>query len=143
MKWLGGWALEVEIRRAILQEMSADGDDPEYATSLMGVAAALHSQGRHAEALDLREQALAFRRRVLPADHPDIATAMGNLAGSCFALGRHAEALDLREQALAFRRRMLPADHPDIAAAMGASADSYSALGRLRGKVSFCPRAIT
>ena len=74
IKWLGGGALEVEIRRAILQEMSADGDDPEYATSLMGVATALDSQGRHAEALDLREQALAFVRRVLPADPGSSAT---------------------------------------------------------------------
>ncbi len=41
MKWPVGGALEVEIRRAILQAMSADGDDPEYATSLMGVAKAL------------------------------------------------------------------------------------------------------
>jgi hypothetical protein len=118
MDWLGGGALEVEIRRAILQEISADGDDPEYATSLIGVAAALSSQGRHAEALDLNEQALAFRRRVLPADHPHIAMAMHNTAASYSALGRHAEALDLQEQTLAFLRRMLPADHPDIAAAM-------------------------
>ena len=28
--------------------------------------------GRHADALALREQALEFRRRVLPEDHPDI-----------------------------------------------------------------------
>ena len=28
--------------------------------------------GRHSEALAMRESALEFRRRVLPADHPDI-----------------------------------------------------------------------
>ncbi len=28
--------------------------------------------GRHADALAMGEQALEFRRRVLPADHPDI-----------------------------------------------------------------------
>ncbi len=28
--------------------------------------------GRHADALAMREQALEFRRRVLPANHPDI-----------------------------------------------------------------------
>jgi hypothetical protein len=28
--------------------------------------------GRHADALAMKERALEFRRRVLPADHPDI-----------------------------------------------------------------------
>jgi tetratricopeptide (TPR) repeat protein len=118
MGWLGGGALEVEIRRAIVQEMREGGDDPEYATALMCLGNALYSLGRHAEALDLKEQALAFRRRVLPADHPHIASAMNNTANSYSALGRHAEALDLFEQALAFHRRVLPADQPDMAIAI-------------------------
>ncbi len=107
--------LEVEIRKAILKEMSTDGYNPQYATSLMDLATALQSQGRHDEALDLREKALAFRRRVRPADHPDIAATMGNTAGSYLALGHHTEALDLYEETLAFVRRVLAADHPDIA----------------------------
>ena len=61
--------------------------------------------GRHAEALDMDEQALAFRRRVLPADHPAIAVAMGSLANSYRDAGRHAEALDMIKQVLAFRSR--------------------------------------
>jgi hypothetical protein len=31
-----------------------------------------HALGRHADALAMGEQALEFRRRVLPANHPDI-----------------------------------------------------------------------
>ena len=69
--------------------MSADGNNPEYATSLMRLAAARQSQGRHAEALDLREKALAFRRRVLPADHPDIAAASAS-RGNCGRSSTHA-----------------------------------------------------
>jgi tetratricopeptide (TPR) repeat protein len=84
----------------------------------MGLGSALRLQGHYAEALELREQALAFRRRVLPADHPDIAKAMIDTAGSYSALGRLGDALKLREQALAFLRRVLPADHHDIATAM-------------------------
>ena len=30
MSWLGGGALEVEIRRAIVQELEKDSDDPDY-----------------------------------------------------------------------------------------------------------------
>jgi tetratricopeptide (TPR) repeat protein len=89
-----------------------------------------YALGRHAEALDLREQALAVYRRVLPADHPDIAMVMTCTANSYSELGRHAEALQLHEQVLAVRQRMLPVDHPDIAKAMACTANSYSELGR-------------
>ena len=36
------------------------------------LAMVLSEQGRHADALTMRERVLEFRRRVLPADHPDI-----------------------------------------------------------------------
>jgi len=115
MRWLGGGALEVEIRRAIVQELNGNGDDLGYATALADLASALFGVGQNAESLDLFEQTLAFRRRVLPADHPDIASAMSSTASSYSALGRHTEALHLSEQTLAFLRRVLPADHPEIA----------------------------
>jgi tetratricopeptide (TPR) repeat protein len=88
------------------------------ATALLSAANTQSKLGRYAEALDLREEALAVYRRVLPADHPDIAKAMVALANSRSELGRFTEALDLREQALAVYRRVLPADHPDIASIM-------------------------
>jgi len=75
---------------------------PDIATAMLNTASSYSARGRHTEALDLREQTLAFMWRVLPADHPDIATAMSNTASSYSALGRHTEALDLREQTLAF-----------------------------------------
>ena len=36
------------------------------------LALTYYNLGRHADALAMGEQALEFRRRVLPADHPDI-----------------------------------------------------------------------
>ena len=60
---------------------------------MMSTANSYSALGRHAEALVLNEQALAFCRRVLPADHPDIAKSMKNTAKTYSALGRHAEAL--------------------------------------------------
>jgi len=115
-----------------VQEANKDCDDSEYATSLTHLAAALFCSpaGHDASALELCEQTLAFRRRVLPADHPDIATSMRDTAYCYSELGRHAEALDLQEQALAFLRRVLPDDHPDIATAMLNASSSYYELGR-------------
>jgi tetratricopeptide (TPR) repeat protein len=61
--------------------------------------------GRHAEALKLREETLAARKRVLPPDHPDTLGSMNNLANSYAALGRHAEALPLLNEFLARANR--------------------------------------
>jgi tetratricopeptide (TPR) repeat protein len=115
-----------------VQEANKDCDDSEYATSLTHLAAALvRSPAVHdASALELCEQTLAFRQRVLPADHPDIATSMRDTAYCYSELGRHAEALDLQEQVLELCRRVLPADHPDIATAMLNASLCYFALGR-------------
>jgi tetratricopeptide (TPR) repeat protein len=129
MHWLGGGALEIEIQRAILQEIGKEHNDLRYRAS-MRLGTALNSQGLNVEALDLFEHALAFMMSVLPANHPDIAAAMINTAACYTALGRHAEALDLQEQALALLRRGLPSDHPGIAAAMNNTAACYTALGR-------------
>jgi len=99
-------------------------------SALLSTALSHSELGRHAEALDLRQQALAVYRRVLPADHPDIAKAMKDIANSKSELGRHVEALDLFEQALAVYQRVLPADHPDIASITMDIANSQSELGR-------------
>src|SRR5208337_779065 len=63
----------------------------------------------------LLEQALAIRRKSLPADHPDIATSLDNLGLVQSALREYAAAKQSHEQALAIRRKSLPADDPDIA----------------------------
>ena len=78
-----------------------------------------------ARRVQLLEETLTFRKRVLPADHPDIATSMNNLAIAYRDLGRHEDALQLLEEKLAVRKRMLPADHPDIATSMGNLASTY------------------
>jgi hypothetical protein len=49
---------------------------------MSNLAASYSDVGRLWDALDMFEQVLAFRRRVLPADHPDIADVMHNLAAT-------------------------------------------------------------
>jgi hypothetical protein len=51
-------------------------DHPDIATAMLETAASYYELGRHAEALDLEEQALAFCKCIPPPDHPDVATAM-------------------------------------------------------------------
>jgi tetratricopeptide (TPR) repeat protein len=85
---------------------------------------------RQAEALELREQTLAARKRVLGADHPDTLWSMQNLALSYAALNRHGEALKLREETLDALKRVLPKDHPHTLVSMNGLAVSYFTLNR-------------
>jgi hypothetical protein len=72
MSLIGGGELEVEIRRDILEDVGEDNSAAEYATPAIALARALCAAGRqheaklgrHAEALDLKQQALAPRRRM-------------------------------------------------------------------------------
>jgi tetratricopeptide (TPR) repeat protein len=142
MDWLGGGALEVEIRRDVLQEMKEGDDGVQYATCASALARALSATGQHDEAAGFFQRALEVCERVLPHDSIDVAAAMLNTAACYFELGRHAEALDLEEKALAFRIRVLSADHPDIATAMLTAANNYSKLGRYEEALNLEEKAL-
>ncbi len=62
--------------------------------------------GRKDEALKLREEVLALRRKVLGPEHSDTLWAMTNLADSYGAAGRKDEAFKLREQVLMLTEKM-------------------------------------
>ena len=67
-------------------------------------------RSRHAEALDLIEQTLAFRRRVLPADHPDIAISLFNLATSL----TQSSSFWFAHEALQILQSQFSASHPHV-----------------------------
>ena len=142
MDWLGGGALEVEIRRDILQDVKEGDDGVQYATCASALARALSATGQHDEAASFFQLALEVCQRVLPHDSLDVAAAMLNTAACYFEAGRHAEALDLEEKALAFRIRVLSADHPDIATAMLTAANNYSTLGRYEEALNLEEKAL-
>jgi tetratricopeptide (TPR) repeat protein len=86
--------------------------------------------GRHAEALRLREEALARQKVRLGPDHPETLRGMNGLACTYADLGRHGEAVDLYEQTLALQKAALGPDHPDTFQTMYNLANRYADLGR-------------
>jgi tetratricopeptide (TPR) repeat protein len=97
----------------------------------MGDLASLYDQaGRREEALKLREQVLALRRKVSGPEHPDTLWAMFALANSYDQAGRREEALKLREDLLVLRRKVFGPEHPDTLWAMHHLAHSYDEAGR-------------
>ena len=89
-----------------------------------------HETGRWQEAVELEEQMLQMRKRILNEKHPDTLMSMNNLARSYSDLGRSQEALELFEHALQMRKRILGEEHFDTLASMNNLASSYSDLGR-------------
>lgn len=69
--------------------------------------------GREQAALQLRQQTLEIRKRVLDDEHPDTLQAMNNIASSYLTLGRYQEALELDKKALEVRKRVLGDEHSD------------------------------
>ena len=67
---LEGW-MEGQLREQVASCEGA-GEEAEAMKWTSTLARVLADQGRHNEALAMRERVLEFRRRVLPEDHPDI-----------------------------------------------------------------------
>ena len=76
------------------------------------LAGAYKSAGRFGEAIELYEQVLAERERVLGADHLDTLTVRNNLAVAYDSVGRFAEAIDAWEELLPDCQRVLGLEHP-------------------------------
>ena len=105
-------------------------DHPDTLLSMHYLAISYFVLGRHDDAIKLREEVLAARRRILPPDHPDTLASMGDLAILYYIRGRYADAIKLQEEVLAARRRVFLPDHADTLASMSLLALSYAALGR-------------
>jgi len=122
------WMVE-ELRAQAAAKREAGDERGEIRWSCV-LGSVLGQQGRHEEAVEVKERALAISRRVLSEDDEGRGTHMGNLAATYSALGRHEDALAMQESVLEFRRRVLPPNHPDIGTSMSNLANTYRALGR-------------
>jgi CHAT domain-containing protein/Flp pilus assembly protein TadD len=96
--------MNVDQRRKLLE---AERLDREIVT--------LHGAGRHPEALQRTQRALAIRQEILGPRHPATTHSLINLASQLDALGDYATARYAYDQALAIRRKVLGDRHPDTA----------------------------
>jgi tetratricopeptide (TPR) repeat protein len=113
---------------------SGKKDQDAYAASfdLQSRAASLEQKGRHREALPLREQVRAIRRKVLGEEHPSTALSYYNVAFDLKAQGRYKEAQEGYQKALAIYRKVLGEEHPNTAASYNNVAGNLYAQGRYK-----------
>lgn len=86
--------------------------------------------GRYEEALELDQETLEIRERVLGPEHPDTLGSRSNLAITYRALGRNDEALKLDQETLEIKERVLGPEHPDTLISKRNLVIDYRALGR-------------
>jgi tetratricopeptide (TPR) repeat protein len=102
--------------------------------SVLGLASSLangyRELGRHQEAVELDEETLRMRERVLRPEHHDTLTSRNNLAVDYHQLGRYQEAVELDEETLRIRERVLGPEHPDTLTSRNNLAVDYRELGR-------------
>ena len=94
------------------------------------------------DSIELYEQVLADRVRVLGPDHPDTLTTRNNLAGAYYFAGRFGEAIELLGRVLADRVRVLGPDHPDTLTTRNNLAGAYYFAGRFGEAIELLGRVL-
>ena len=94
------------------------------------------------DSIELYEQVLADRVRVLGPDHPDTLTTRNNLAGAYYFAGRFGEAIELLGRVLAERERVLGPDHPDTLTTRNNLAFAYHSAGRFDEAIELYERVL-
>jgi CHAT domain-containing protein len=108
----------------------AAGPSADRLNQLIQQATSSIEQGRHAEALQLAQRAVALASEAYGARSLELASALTIQAIARSRLGQYDQALPLEVRALAIRETVLGPEHPDTARNLGNLALTYSALGQ-------------
>jgi tetratricopeptide (TPR) repeat protein len=135
---------DAERRLEVARERAAagKGDDLELAASLSNLALVRRAQGDLAAAIDLQQQALALREKVLGPEHPDVASTLNSLAALYDARDDYTAAEPLLRRALTIREKALGPDDRRTAQSMNNLALLYAAQGRYAEAEPLYQRAI-
>src|SRR5262249_7877417 len=98
--------------------------------TMYNLAISYAALGRHAQALELREETRALHEAKLGPEHPRTLMSRNNVAWSYASLGRHADALKLYEETLALQKARLGPNHPDALGSMWGVAYNLVKLNR-------------
>jgi hypothetical protein len=116
-----------DLRRSLTDEQKRQLTEAEQLNARVQTA---FQRGKAGEAINLAENALEIRKRILGKDHLLTAQSVGNLAALYHAQGKYADAEPLHKEALRIRRGSLGDEHPDTAVSLNNLAELYRAQGR-------------
>lgn len=118
-------------------------EHPDYAASINYLAVLHMNMGRYEPALQLCEQALTIRKKILGEEHPDYAESINNLAKLYYHIGQFDKAIPLYHQSLAIRKKVLGEEHPGYADGLNNLVLLYSYTGRYDKALPLCKQALS
>ena len=131
----GDFAGAEQVFRDVLQSIGGHRGATEtrmdVAEYLEGIGMTLTAQGRPAEAIDLLEQAVELRVRLVGRDHFLSARSLDHLGAALLGAGRLDEAAAAIEESLAVRLARLDPGHPEIASSYRTRGKLLATRGRL------------
>ena len=95
-----------------IQKEVSDKDDSEMAFTYNNIGLVLDDEGKHEEALNYYQKALAIREKVLGTEHPNTATTYHNIGFSYYKMKKYDTALEYMNKALAIFQEKLGPIHP-------------------------------
>ena len=123
---------EQMFRKAVeIQGRAGDGNRLELAASREGLAGALASQPRLADAETMQRQVLSAYNELLGPEDPRTTKALSNLAEILWNRGNVAEVEAICRKVLAINRKVLGDAHPDVAEALNNLATVLLSEGKL------------
>ncbi len=106
----------LSFRRAAEAAVAQAGNRPaDRAALATAVGLVLDFQGKHAEAREQHERAIALQEEIYGPNHSRVALSLGNLANSLAEQGMYADARQRYERALAIQEATLGEHHPELA----------------------------
>jgi len=103
---------ELDFRTAELYYVEAAELAPNNTDYINMAGRVLDVLGKHLEAVNYFEQALAIGKKVYGDQHPKVAIYLNNLGSAWYSLGEYKKAIKLYEQAESIFLNMLGEDHP-------------------------------
>lgn len=141
------WRLQRLDEADSLIAVSADwlrgiGDEQALARALDVRGAVLFDRGLDEDALEVRQEVLAIRRRLLPPGHMLISVSMNNVASTMLNTDRLDEAQPLMHEVLEHRRAQFGDEHPMVAAAIHNLGALYAELDEFDESIEYYEQAL-
>jgi tetratricopeptide (TPR) repeat protein len=130
------------LEESCKQRAKLDKEDSDRLASQHALAMAYEADGQVKKAVELLEQVVAVREKVLAEDHPNRLASQHELAGAYEADGQVKKAVELLEQVVAVQEKVLAEDHPDRLASQHALAIAYQADGQVKKAVELLEQVV-
>jgi CHAT domain-containing protein/tetratricopeptide (TPR) repeat protein len=110
---------DAPLRRAVEIGRKLGDKSLAFSSALNNLGGNLDDLKRFPEAQAAHQEALAIRRKILPASHPLIATSLNNLGFNARARGQKEQALALFRESLGIMRKVSGKSDPDLLVPLG------------------------